>query len=129
MVKTAKRVSSGLVIDAVIGQNAVGTGVRVKAIIDTGADLSIISETVFSELESKPERNERIRIRCAGENLTFDARKIGPITVKTGSLVLNTCLYVGPIEDDMIIHQYIVNYNRCLRSARLLMIEAGLFLM
>ena len=103
MVKTAKRVSSGLVIDAIIGQNAVGSGVGVKAIVDTGADLSIISETVFSKLEAKPVLNERIRIRCAGENLTFDARKIGPITVKTGSLVLNTCLYVGPIEDDMII--------------------------
>lgn len=76
--------------------------VSVDAVVDTAAMVTIISETVYEKLSPKPPVIGSTVMKAAGENLTFSAHLVGPISFTTGSTTLQTHIFVGPITDDML---------------------------
>ena len=72
------------------------------AVVDTAAMVTIISETVYGKLSPKPPVIGSTVMKAAGENLTFSANLVGPISFTTGSTTLQTHIFVGPITDDML---------------------------
>ncbi len=71
--------------------------------MDTGAEVSIISERVFHSLPEKPPTLEYVTMKNASQNSNFKARRIGPVDIQIKNLHLRASLYVGPISDEMLI--------------------------
>merc|ERR1711860_140606 len=96
-VNTVRKVSSGLVVDCILGANALGEGVMTKAVVDTAADVSIIAEDVCTKLGLSTHEAETFSVRCAGENLSFSITKVPSITIKIGNLKFKAQVFSGPI--------------------------------
>ena len=78
-------------------------GRSLKAVVDTGAEVSIISERLFHSLPNRPPTIEFVTMRNASQDSSFKARRIGPLNIKIKDLTLTASLYVGPICDNMLI--------------------------
>ena len=102
-VKTVHKVSSGLIVDLVLGCNRLGEGVAVRAVLDTAADISIISETICQKLNIDCCNLTTFKVKCAGQDLSFPVKRLDPISVQAGSLNFKADLFSGPIEDEMIL--------------------------
>ena len=75
----------------------------VLAIVDTAAEVTIISEDLFKGMKSEPPVLRRVRLNTAGKNLEMHGRVIGPIQLELGNMVFEEDVYVAPIRDDMLL--------------------------
>lgn len=75
---------------------------KLEAIIDTAAQVTLISDRVHETLDSIPVI-QGITMRTAGRDLRMKGCVIGPVAIKIGSLNIKENLHVAPIEDDMLI--------------------------
>ena len=78
-------------------------GVDVEAVVDTAAEVTIISEEVFHCMKVKPKYVRTARLRTAGLNEPVIIGKvIGPVKLKIGSRVFNETIHVAPIGQSML---------------------------
>ena len=77
--------------------------VQVLAVVDTAADVTIISEDVYRQLTKTPACLKKVPMKCAGIDQVFTAKKIGPVKLQVGKNSLDCPIYVAPIRDRMLL--------------------------
>ena len=78
-------------------------GLAVLAVVDTGADVTILQDTVFLSMENPPPVVSRVRMRGAGRDMVMAGLLIGPVTMKIGEKEYPEYIYVAPIEFQMLL--------------------------
>lgn len=78
-------------------------GTPVDAIVDTGADVTIISEEVFDKMVCKPKLIRRVILNAAGKKMRMSGRVVGPVKLKIGSKTYEENIHVAPISQDMLL--------------------------
>ena len=77
--------------------------VKLLAVIDTAADVTIISDSIFRELQPTPPYLKKVILHTAGRDLRMDGFVVGPVTLKLGEITFPEAVYVAPIQDDMLL--------------------------
>lgn len=78
--------------------------VSVGAVIDTAAQVTIISDKLYESLIPKPPFLKRLVLPAARRDLKMTGCKIGPVSISIGSQAYpNVEVYVAPIKDDMLL--------------------------
>ncbi|GFN88278.1 DNA damage-inducible protein 1 [Plakobranchus ocellatus] len=86
--------------------------VSVDAIVDTAAEITVISEEVYRRLIPKPRLSGKRRVQMAGKGQASWANLVGPVSVKVGPLSTQETIYVAQINDDMLLGvDYLDKYN------------------
>ena len=55
-----------------------------KAIVDTAAQVSIISQEIFNSLKNMPDKVKDVKLLTAGKDLSMAGFIVGPIKLKIG---------------------------------------------
>ena len=74
----------------------------IPAVVDTAADVTIISEKVYKTFCNTPVIGEETNLITAG-NFDLKARKVGPVQIKLGQCLLSSYVYVAAISDHMLL--------------------------
>ena len=101
--KESARIQSMRAVSALRMQCSVG-GRVVEAVLDSGAEITILSESMAKELSLVPEvlsleEGSAITVNTAGEGSTFSAKKVGPVEIGFGDFFFSTRIFIGPIGD------------------------------
>ncbi|XP_056003459.1 uncharacterized protein LOC130046578 [Ostrea edulis] len=91
------RPTTGFMVEMVV------QGVRLQAVVDTGAEMSVLSTRVYEELDPKPPIKQHVTLVQAGENARMRGFVIGPVAVCLGDTEHNVDLYVAPLQDQMLL--------------------------
>ncbi|XP_053400393.1 uncharacterized protein LOC128557241 [Mercenaria mercenaria] len=75
----------------------------VKAIVDTAAQVTIISDKVYNSLRHKPPKVKEVKLMTAGRELWLTGYIVGPVRLKIGSKWYKENVYVAPIEQQMLL--------------------------
>ena len=78
-------------------------GMQVQATVESGAQVSVISERFYRKLHHQRAPVSKIKLQAAGEDQVVEAMEIGPVLVELGEIKLNRNIYVAPIFDDMLL--------------------------
>lgn len=110
------RSSSLLSVALVVG------GYSVNAIVDTAAEVTIISDRILGRLCPSPEKMREVLVHAAGRDMRMKGIVVGPVSIRLGTREFSEDLYVAPIEDDMLLgvdflHKHGVNIH--IRQSRL----------
>ncbi|GFO46540.1 DNA damage-inducible protein 1 [Plakobranchus ocellatus] len=106
-----RNVQSQEVVPAYTVRADVGN-VSVDAIVDTAAEITVISEEVYWRLIPRPRLSGKRRVQMAGKGQEPWANLVGPISVKVGPLSTQETIYVAQINDDMLLGmEYLDKYN------------------
>ena len=73
------------------------------AVIDTAADVTVISELFYNSLPNPPAISEVVFLRAAAEGQTFRAQVTHEACVKIGPMTIRCRLHVAPIQDNMLL--------------------------
>ena len=76
---------------------------KISAILDTAAEVSILSDQLFQNLHSKPKIVKKVIMNAAGRDMRMTGAKLDSVRLKIGSHEYLEPLYVAPIEDDMLL--------------------------
>ena len=74
-----------------------------RAIVDTAAEVTIISDRVLQSLLPTPSKVRDVTLCTAGRDLKMKGQVVGPLRVEIGSEPFMEEVYVAPIEDDMLL--------------------------
>ena len=77
--------------------------VPVKAVVDTAAEVTIISDRIFNEMDPKPPCLRRVTLYTAGCDLSMQGFVVGLVQLKLGKSIFPEKVYVAPIQDDMLL--------------------------
>ncbi|XP_069189256.1 uncharacterized protein [Procambarus clarkii] len=77
--------------------------VRVRAIVDTAAEVPIISQEVHQQLIPPPPVIRRITLNTAGKCMCIPGTLIGPVTLLIAGGKFEVNIYVAPIKDNMLL--------------------------
>ena len=77
--------------------------VKLLAVIDTEAEVTIISDSIFRELQPTPPYLKKVILHTAGRDLRMDGFVVGPVALKLGEITFPEAVYVAPIQDDMLL--------------------------
>ena len=77
--------------------------VKLLAIIDTAAEVTIISDSIFRELQPTPPYLKKVILHTAGRDLRMDGFVVGTVTLKLGEITFPEAVYVASIQDDMLL--------------------------
>ena len=94
-----------------------------NAIIDTAAEVTIISDRVHNILNPKPPKIKEVTLNTAGRDMKMKGIVAGPVEVKLGSKTFMERVYVAPIEDDMLLGIDFLRRHKvdiCIPESRLL---------
>jgi predicted aspartyl protease len=75
----------------------------VKAIVDTAAQVTIISDRVYNSLNKKPIKLRDVKLLTAGREMAMEGFVAGPIKIKIGDKWYKENVYVAPIEQEMLL--------------------------
>ena len=78
-------------------------GKQILAVLDTAAEVNIISDRLLHELSQKPEIVKEVTMHAAGRNMKMKGMLLEPIPIEIGDRRFHESVYVAPIEDDMLI--------------------------
>ena len=78
-------------------------GCSVNAVIDTAADVTVVSERFYHALRHPPKLTGRVNLRAAAEGQVFVAGITQEVCVKVGNVQIYSILFVAPIQDDMLL--------------------------
>ena len=76
---------------------------KLQAVVDTAAEVTIISDSIFRELQPKPPYLKKVILHTAGLDLRMDGFVVGPVALKLGKNTFLEAVYVAPIQDDMLL--------------------------
>jgi hypothetical protein len=76
---------------------------KLNAVVDTAAEVTIISDSVYRQMSPKPTVVKTIKLHTAGRALDMIGFVIGPISMNLGPFQFNEYVYVAPIEDEMLL--------------------------
>ena len=102
------------VFDQVVVQGTKNQGVQycmkvkicnteIDAVIDTGAQMTIISDRIFDSFLKKPSVLRYIRLKMASRGKSALGIIVGPVKIKIGCKWYNKEVCVAPLEDDMLL--------------------------
>ncbi|KAH3822295.1 hypothetical protein DPMN_124069 [Dreissena polymorpha] len=57
-------------------------GKPVEAVVDTGADVTIISEELFNSMKRKPKVKKRVTLNATGKKMKMNGSVVGPVRMK-----------------------------------------------
>lgn len=78
--------------------------VPVEAVIDTAAQVTIISDKLYQSLIPKSPIIKRVVLHTSGRDLKMIGCKVGPVSISIESQAFpNLEVYVAPMEDDMLL--------------------------
>ena len=78
-------------------------GKQINAVVDTAAEVTIISDSVFREMEPKPPCLKNVILHTAGRDMKMEGFVVGPVALKLGNSNFPEAVYVAPIQDDMLL--------------------------
>ena len=78
-------------------------GKSILAIVDTAAEVTIISDQVFETLGNKPKISKKVIMHAAGRDMQMNGVRLEPIEMGIGKKTYSESMYVAPIEDDMLL--------------------------
>lgn len=78
-------------------------GFDTRAVLDTGAEVSIMSDEVYKQLQNPPPIIKAVKLNTAGRDMVFQSNIVGPVRLELGSKTYSINMYVGPIEDDILL--------------------------
>ncbi|KAH3876912.1 hypothetical protein DPMN_000764 [Dreissena polymorpha] len=78
-------------------------GLEVKAVVDTAAEVTLVSDRVVAQLPEEVPVLEHVYMKTAGRGLQMNGFIVGPVTIQLGDLVFQERVYVAPIEDCMLL--------------------------
>lgn len=73
------------------------------SIVDTAAEVSILSDRLFQQLAERRPIIRPITLRTAGGELSMQGSLISRVKLKLGTQMFKEHLYVAPITDDMLL--------------------------
>ena len=76
---------------------------NLSAVVDTAAEVTLISDSIYRQLDPKPQILKHIKLHTAGKNLDMIGFVVGPVSLRLGSQTFQEAVYVAPIEDDMLL--------------------------
>lgn len=86
--------------------------VQVTAVVDTAAEVTIVSDELFQRMENKPPVKQRITMHAAGKGMKMDAFLCGPVVLKIGTKEYKMDIYVAQIDDTMLLGiDFLVRFN------------------
>ena len=74
-----------------------------RAVVDTAAEVSIISDQVYDKLNPQPPKLRDVLLHAAGRDMRMKGMIAGPVALKLGSRNFSADVYVAPIEDEMLL--------------------------
>ena len=78
-------------------------GISINAVVDTAAEVTIISDKVYDSLPIKPLIKRRTAMHGAGRDMKMETLVIGPVSLKIGTKIYTSEVYVAPIGDAMLL--------------------------
>ena len=79
------------------------TSTPLKAIVDTAAEVTIISDRIYESLHTKPRKVKDVILNTADRNMKIRGMIAGPLDITLGRQCFQENIYVAPIEDDMLL--------------------------
>jgi hypothetical protein len=84
----------------------------VMAVVDTAAEVTIISDKLYESLPSKPTIKRHTMMHGAGRDMKMKTFIIGPVNIGIGSRIYPSDIYVAPIDDYMLLGlDFLYKYN------------------
>ena len=77
-------------------------GVAVEAILDSAAEVTIISDQIYESLTPPPKKLYDVRLDTAGRQLSMKGFVTGLVKLKIGRSTYNGQVYVAPTEQDIL---------------------------
>lgn len=78
-------------------------GVVVNAVVDTAAELTIISQNVYDKLPWRTELDFHNNVNLAGGGATMSVGFMGNVDLEIGDSKFSTPVYVAPLQDEMLL--------------------------
>ncbi|MES9879305.1 MAG: reverse transcriptase family protein, partial [Sedimenticola sp.] len=78
-------------------------GIKLEAVVDTAAQVTLISDQVYHRFKDKPPVIKNISLNTAGRQMKLPGAIIGPVKLKLGKVQYLEKVYVAPIEDEMLL--------------------------
>ncbi len=75
----------------------------VDAVVDTAAEVTIISDRVYAALKQPPKRLRDVQLDTAGRQLSMRGFIASPVKLRIGDSSYSGPIYVAPIEQDMLL--------------------------
>ncbi|VDI20676.1 2'-phosphotransferase [Mytilus galloprovincialis] len=73
------------------------------AVVDTAAEVTLISEEVYKSLKVVPPVLKEVIMHTAGRGMQMNGFIVGPTEIQLGARVMEANIYVAPISDDMLL--------------------------
>ena len=64
--------------------------------------MTIISDSIFRELQPTPPYLKKVILHTAGRDLRMDGFVVGPVALKLGEIIFPYSVYVAPMKEDML---------------------------
>ncbi|KAH3836384.1 hypothetical protein DPMN_109754 [Dreissena polymorpha] len=87
---------------------------QVRARLDSGADISILSSAGYDQLEQKPGTVREINMQLANKNSVLKRFVTQPIHVQLGKQSSRGGICVAPISDEMLLGHDLLRHFRAL---------------
>ena len=75
----------------------------VSAVVDSAAEVSLISDKVYRSLAKPPKKLQDVTLHTAGRQMVMKGFIVGLVHLKIGSKWYHEILHVAPIEQDMLL--------------------------
>lgn len=99
---------------------------KVMAVVDTAAEVTIISAKLYESLSSKLKTKQHTMMHGAGRDMKMTAFIIGPVDIGIGSQIYPSDVYVAPIDDDMLLGlDFLYKYNVVLDCSKNIFVING----
>ena len=74
-----------------------------KAVVDTAAEVTFLSDRIHQTLHHKPPVIKHVVLNTAGREIKMKGLIVGPVAMTLGEYTLNEVVYIAPIDDDMLL--------------------------
>ena len=77
-------------------------GIPVEAVVDSAAQVTIISDRIFNKLKNPPKKIHTVSLQTAGRQMYMHGFIADPLGVNIGQSYYKGPIYVAPIQQDML---------------------------
>ncbi|MEX1349619.1 MAG: retropepsin-like aspartic protease [Desulfobacterales bacterium] len=86
----------------------------INAVIDSGAQVTILSDKVYQNLVKKPPIVGPVKLRMADGNTLTDGLRVGPVKMKIGEKFYHYYIIVAPLAEEMLFgHDILKSQPEC----------------